>query len=155
MEINNKLFFLAGFLALNLVSCQTTKEVVNTTKYESLTRENKLEVDEYILEAKKMVPKKENEIILMFQYNCFFGNTVTVNNTYSKDFPKDSNKVHYGQKIINYDKNLGKIKIRLSDGQSFSISQKKGYDYITICYNEKQETIYIHYYDYPKILIEE
>ncbi|MBO4232707.1 hypothetical protein FO675_00025 [Riemerella anatipestifer] len=139
---------------LTIVSCQS-KKVINFTKYKNITQGDKQEINKYILEAEKMISKKENEIILMFQYNCFFEYVVTVNNIYKKDFPKDPDKIHYGQKIINYNKDLGKIKIKLSDGQNFSILQKKGYDYITICYNKKTEKIYIHYYDYPKILIEE
>jgi predicted RND superfamily exporter protein len=155
MRINSKRFlvFFATILMLTFVSCQT-KKVINSTKYENLISENKQEVDGYLADAKKMVPKKENEIVLLFQYNCFFGQKIKINNTYTKDFPK-SDKVHYGQSIVNFSKNLGKIKIKLSDGKSFSISQKKGYDYITICYNEKSEILYIHYYDYPKMLIEE
>jgi hypothetical protein len=140
-------------LMLSFVSCQT-KKIINSTKYENLSSEKKQEVDGYLADAKKMVSKKDNEIVLLFQYNCFFGKKITINNTYTKDFPK-SDKVHYGQSIVNFSKNLGEIKIKLSDGKSFSISQKKGYDYITICYNEKSEILYIHYYDYPKMLIEE
>lgn len=154
MEINNKIFLILSLIALSFVSCQT-KKVVNLTKYESLTLEKKQEVDEYLPDAKKIVIKKENEIALMFQYNCFFGKKITVNNIYTKDFPKSPDKIHYGQRIINYSKDLGKIKINLSDGKRFSIPQKLGYDYITICYNEKLETLYIHYYDFPKMLVEE
>ena len=155
MQINNKRFlvFLATILMLTFVSCQT-KKVINSTKYENLSSEKKQEVDGYLADAKKMVPKKDNEIVLLFQYNCFFGKNIVVNNTYTKNFPK-SDKVHYGQSIVNFSKNLGKIKIKLSDGKSFSIPQKKDYDYITICYNEKSEILYIHYYDFPKMLIEE
>ncbi len=139
---------------LSFVSCQT-KEVINSTKYENLTPEMKQEVDEYLIDAKKVVIKKENEIALMFQYNCFFGKKITVNNIYTKDFPKSPNKIHYGQRIVNFSKDLGKIKIKLSDGKSFSISQRLGYDYITICYNEDSKILYVHYYDFPKMLVEE
>lgn len=154
MGINKRIFFIVFLFSLIIISCQT-KEFINSTKYENLTSEKKKEIDEYISDAKKMISKKDNEIVLMFQYNCFFGNIVTINNTYTKDFPKDPTIIHYGQKIVNYNKDLGKIKIKLSNEKNFSISQKTGYDYITICYNEKSEIIYIHYYDYPKILIEE
>ena len=154
MEINKKTFLLLTLLALSFVSCQT-KEVINLTKYESLTLESKQEVDEYLSDAKKIVIKKENEIALMFQYNCFFGKKITVNNIYTKDFPESPGKIHYGQRIVNFSKDLGKIKIKLSNRKEFSIPQKPGYDYITICYNEKSEILYIHYYDFPKMLVEE
>ncbi|AZB11509.1 hypothetical protein EG344_23070 [Chryseobacterium sp. G0162] len=149
----SKLLYSSALLMFSLVSCQT-KDVINSTKYASLTLEKKREIDEYIADAKKMIPKKEDEIVLMFQYNCFFDKKIIINDIYTKEFPK-SNKIHYGQSIVNFSKNLGKIKIKLSDGVAFSIPQKKGYDYITICHNEKLQTIYIHYYDFPKILVEE
>ncbi|MDQ1804136.1 hypothetical protein RAH57_09060 [Chryseobacterium sp. CKR4-1] len=153
MQILNKLFFLSILLALNFVSCQS-KMVVDSTSYKNLDSEKKQDVDEYLTDAKKMIPKKETEIILMFQYNCFFQKKITINNRYTKEFPK-TDKIHYGQSTVNFSKKLGKIKIKLSNGKYFTILQKKGYDYITICYNEQYETIYIHYYDFPKILIEE
>lgn len=131
------------------------KRVINSTKYQDLTSENRKEVDEYLEDSKKIISKKDKEIALMFQYNCFFGKRITINDTYNKDFPKSSDKIHYGQGIVNYSKSLGKIKIKLSDGKRFSVFQKKGYDYITICYNEKSEILYIHYYDFPKMLVEE
>lgn len=139
---------------LNFVSCQT-KKVINSTKYENLTPEKKLEIDEYLADAKKMVVKKENEIALLFQYSCFFGKKIIVNDTYIEDFPKSPDKIHYGQKIINYPKSFGEIRIKLSNKKPFSIPQEKGYDYITICYNEELDTLYIHYYNFPKMLIEE
>lgn len=154
MEINKKTFLILSVLALIFVSCQT-KKVVNFTKYQNLALENKQEVDEYLTDAKKIVIKKENEIILMFQYNCFFGKEIMFNNIYTKNFPKSPDKIDYGQRIINFSKSLGKIKIKLSDGKTFSISPKLGYDYITICYNEELKTLYVHYYDFPKMLVEE
>jgi len=156
MQINRKLFliFFLTVLILNLFSCQT-KEVISLTKYQNLTSQNKQEINEYLEDAKKIVSKKDNEIALMFQYNCFFGKEITVNNIYNKDFPKIPGKADYGQRIVNYAKSLGKIKIKLSNGKRFLLSQKIGYDYITICYNEKSEVLYIHYYDFPKMLIEE
>jgi len=155
MQISSKryLVFFATILILSFVSCQTEK-VINSTKYENLSLQKKQEVDGYLIDAKKMVLKNENEIVLLFQYNCFLGKKIIVNNTYAKDFPK-SDKVHYGQSIVNFSKNLGAIKIKLSDGKNFSIPQKKNYDYITICYNQKSEILYIHYNDFPKMLIEE
>ena len=149
----DKVIFLILVLLLNFVSCQT-KKVINYTRYEELTLEKKQEIDEYLIDAKKLMSNKKDEIALMFQYNCFFDKSITVNNIYSKDFPR-TNKVHYGQSIVNFSKKLGKIKVKISDGNSFSISQKKGYDYVTICYNSLLQTIYIHYYNFPKLLIEE
>ncbi|WP_160137570.1 hypothetical protein [Chryseobacterium sp. c4a] len=153
MQIHNKLFFLSILLTLSFVSCQS-KRVVNSTLYENLNAEKKMEVDEYLSDAKDMIPKKESEIVLMFQYNCFFEEKMIINNFYTKEFPR-TNKIHYGQSIVNFSKNLGKINISLSSGKSFSILQKKGYDYITVCYNKQNETIYIHYYNFPKMLMEE
>ena len=155
MQISSKRFliFFATILILSFVSCQTGK-VINSTKYENLSLQKKQEVDGYLIDAKKMAPKNENEIVLLFQYNCFLGKTIIVNNIYTKDFPK-SDKVHYGQSIVNFSKNLGAIKIKLSGRKNFSIPQKKNYDYITICFNQKSEILYIHYYDFPKMLIEE
>lgn len=149
----NNLFFILSFLMLNFASCQT-KKVINMTKYENLTLEKKLEVDEYIDDAKKLMTNNKNEVVLLFQYNCFFGKKIIVNNIYSKDFPR-SKTIHYGQGIVNFSKKLGKIRLKISDGKYFIIPQKKGYDFITICYNEGIDTIYIHYYDYPKMLIGE
>ena len=150
--MNKKLFFIS-ILMLSFVSCQTNK-IINSTKYENLNLEKKREVDEFLPDAKKLMTKKENEIALMFQYNCFFGKKITINDTYTKDFP-ESGKIHYGQSIVNFSKSLGKIKINLSDGKKISIPQKKGYDYITICYNQETAIVYIHYYDFPKMLVEE
>ncbi|WP_419869387.1 hypothetical protein [Chryseobacterium sp. CT-SW4] len=155
MQINTKrlLIFFTTILMLSSVSCQSHM-IINSTKYENLNLEKRQEVDGYLLDAKKMLSKKDDEIILMFQYNCFLGQKISINNTYTKDFPK-TNKIHYGQSIVNFPKKIGKIKINMSNGKSFSISQKKDYDYITICHNEKTGNIYIHYYDFPKILVEE
>ncbi|WP_345988308.1 hypothetical protein AAEU33_14510 [Chryseobacterium sp. Chry.R1] len=152
MKINKLLYFVT-IIIFSLASCQT-KKIISSTKYEDLPLEKKNEIDEYITDAKKMISKKTDEIALMFQYNCFFNKKVNINNTYVKEFPK-ADKIHYGQSIVNFSKSLGKINIELSNGISFSISQKPGYDYITICHNEKSQTVYIHYYDFPKLLIEE
>lgn len=154
MRINNKQLLFSIAIFINSISCET-KKVINTTKYENLVVEKRQEVDEYLQDAKKSVIKKENEIALMFQYNCFFGKNIVINNIYTQDFPKSPNKIHYGQKIINYPKSFGKIKVELSNGKHFSIPQKKGYDYITICYNEEREILYTHYYNFPKMLVEE
>ena len=54
MEINKKTFLILPFLGLSFISCQT-KEVINFTKYESLTLDSKQEVDEYLPDAKKIV----------------------------------------------------------------------------------------------------
>ncbi|MEJ5103882.1 hypothetical protein [Chryseobacterium sp. MYb328] len=149
----DKVMLLISILSLSFVSCQT-KKVINYTRYEELTFEKKQEADDYLLDARKLMSNKESEIALMFQYNCFLDKSITVNNIYSKKFPKTDN-VHYGQSVVNFSKKLGKIKVKISDGNSFSISQKKGFDYITICYNKSSETIYIHYYNFPKLLVEE
>lgn len=154
MHIKNIVNLLLGvFILLNFISCQT-KRVINTTSYANLTSDKKIEVDSYLLDAKKLVIKEENEIVLLFQYNCFLGQEITINDVYKKDFPNVS-KIHYGQTIMNFAKGLDKIKIKISNGKIFSIAQKMGYDYINLCYNEKLETFYIHYYDFPKMLVEE
>jgi hypothetical protein len=154
MKINSKIFlvFLATILMLNFVSCQT-QEIISYEKYEDLDLEKKTEVDEYLPDAKKLRPKKESEIILMFQYNCFFDKSLSLNNGYKTEFPKIPNKNHYGQRFVTFEKKFGKIKIKLSDGRKFLINQKKGYDYIGICYYGKENKLYIEYFNYPHMLI--
>lgn len=71
MGINKKIFFIASFLLLNLVSCQT-KKIITYAKYENLDTEKKKEVDESLKDVLKHLAKKENEIVLLFQYNCFW-----------------------------------------------------------------------------------
>ncbi|WP_278378510.1 hypothetical protein [Chryseobacterium arthrosphaerae] len=154
MKINNYLiamFFL--LLAIN-ISCQT-KKIINFDKYETLSREDKKIVKQYIEETKNHISKKDEEIILMFQYNCFFNKTLNINNKLTESFPKKQDVVHYGQKFVHIPKNVGNITINQSDGKKITILQKKGYDYITVCYYEKEDTFFIHYYDFPKLLIVE
>lgn len=152
MEINKKIFLLVCFLMLNLVSCQTQK-IITFEKYENLESEKKAEVDEYFTDAKKLIPKKESEIILMFQYNCFFDKSLELNNGYKTKFPKIPNKNHYGQRFATFEKKFGNIKIKLSDGKKFSINQKDGYDYIGVCYYEKENKLYIEYFNFPHMLV--
>ncbi|MDC8104523.1 hypothetical protein MTQ00_08225 [Chryseobacterium sp. B21-037] len=152
MEINRRIFLIISFFILTLVSCQT-KKVILYEKYENLDSEKKSEVDEYLTDAKKLIPKKESEIILMFQYNCFFDKSLKLNNGYETKFPKISNKNHYGQRFAAFEKKNGNIKISLSNGRKFLINQKDGYDYIGVCYNEKESKLYIEYFDYPHMLV--
>ncbi len=152
MEINKKIIFLASFLILSFASCQT-KKIISYEKYENLDLEKKAEVDEYLTDAKKLIPKKESEIILMFQYNCFFDKSLKLNNGYETRFPKILNKDHYGQRFAAFEKKIGKIKIKLSDGRKFLIDQKKEFDYIGVCYYEKEDKLYIEYFDYPHMLV--
>ncbi|MPS73189.1 MAG: hypothetical protein E2590_08575 [Chryseobacterium sp.] len=147
----NILFLLLGFL---FVSCQT-KVVTNFDKYENLSVDDKKEVNQYLEEAKKTISKRDDEIILLFQYNCFFNETLTINNKFVESFPKQANTIHYGQKQIRFPKNIGDIEITQSDGKKIVIPQKIGYDYITICYYKKEDKFFIHYYDFPKFLIVE
>ncbi|WP_336687735.1 hypothetical protein [Chryseobacterium bernardetii] len=147
----NILFFLSGFL---FVSCQT-RIVTNFDKYENLSVDDKKEVNQYLEEAKKSISKHNDEIILMFQYNCFFDETLTINNKFIESFPKQENIIHYGQKQIHFPKNMGNIKIIQSNGKKITIPQKEGYDYITVCYYKKEDKFFIHYYDFPKLSIVE
>lgn len=151
MKINKKIFFFASFLILNLVSCQT-KKIITYAKYENLDTEKKKEVDENLKDILKHLAKKENEIVLLFQYNCFYNKKLEINNKYSLDFPKNSNNDHSGQKFKLIKKEEGTIKIKVSDGKSFLINQKKGFDYIGVCYYEKEDKLYVEYFDYPRIL---
>lgn len=57
-------------LSFSFISCQT-KIVTNFDKYENLSLDNKKVVNEYLEDAKKSLAKKDDETILMFQYNCF------------------------------------------------------------------------------------
>ncbi|SHM65566.1 hypothetical protein [Chryseobacterium polytrichastri] len=75
-----------------------------------------------------------------------------INGKYGLDFPKDPNEDHYGQKFKKVKKEEGPIKIKISDMQAFIIKQQKGFDYIGVCYNEKEDKLYIEYFDYPRIL---
>jgi len=151
MEINKKYFFIASFLLLNLVSCQT-KKIITYAKYENLDIEKKKEVDVSLKDVLKHLAKKNNEIVLLFQYNCFYNKRLEINNKYSLDFPKDPNNDHYGQKFKLVKKEEGSIKIKVSNGKEFLIKQKKGFDYIGVCYYEKEDKLYIEYFDYPRIL---
>ncbi|WP_412850844.1 hypothetical protein ACL0VS_02415 [Chryseobacterium sp. PMSZPI] len=147
----NLFLFLFSFL---FVSCQT-KITTNFDKYENLALVDKKEVNQYLEEAKESISKKENEIILMFQYNCFFDKTLEINSKFIESFPKKENIVHYGQKFIHFPKNLGNIVITQSDGKKIVIPPKDGYDYIAICYYNKEDKFFIHYYDFPKLLVVE
>lgn len=151
MEINKKILFIASFLILNLVSCQT-KKIITYAKYENLDMEKKKEVNESLKDVSKHLAKKENEIVLLFQYNCFYNKKLEINDKYSLDFPKEPSNDHYGQKFKLVKKEEGPIKIKLLDGRKFLIDQKKGFDYIGICYYEKEDKLYIEYFDYPRIL---
>ncbi|AZB32788.1 hypothetical protein [Chryseobacterium bernardetii] len=117
----NILFSLSGFL---FVSCQT-RIVTNFDKYENLSVDDKKEVNQYLEEAKKSISKHNDEIILMFQYNCFFDETLTINNKFIESFPKQENIIHYGQKQIHFPKNMGNIKIIQSDGKKLLFLKKK------------------------------
>lgn len=147
----SSLFFLLSFL---FVSCQI-KIITNFNKYENLSLADKKEVNQYLEEAKKSISKKEDEIILMFQYNCFFDKVLDVNGKFTESFPQKENTIHYGQKFINFSKSIGNISITQSDGKRIVIPQKEGYDYISICYYNKGDKFFIHYYDFPKLLIVE
>ncbi|MBT2623213.1 hypothetical protein [Chryseobacterium sp. ISL-6] len=152
MEINKKISLIVSFFILALVSCQT-KKIISYEKYENLNLEKKAEIDEYLTDAKKLISKKESEIVLMFQYNCFFDKSLKLNNGYETKFPKISNKNHYGQRFATFEKKFGDIKIKLSDGRKFFINQKDGYDYIGVCYYEKENKLYIEYFNYPHMLV--
>lgn len=117
--------------------------------------DDKKEVNQYLEEAKKSISKHNDEIILMFQYNCFFDETLTINNKFIESFPKQENIIHYGQKQIHFPKNMDNIKIIQSNGKKITIPQKEGYDYITVCYYKKEDKFFIHYYDFPKLSIVE
>ncbi|HCM34216.1 hypothetical protein [Chryseobacterium sp.] len=151
MEINKKAFLILTLLALSFVSCQT-KKIITYAKYENLDTKKKQEVDESLKDVLKHLAKKENEIALLFQYNCFYNKKLEINNKYSLDFPKDLNNDHYGQKFKLVKKEEESIKIKISDGREFLIKQKKGFDYIGICYYEKEDKLYVEYFDYPRIL---
>ncbi|WP_336960145.1 hypothetical protein [Chryseobacterium contaminans] len=154
MKINTKIFFIASFLLLHLVSCQT-KKIITYGKYENLDIAKKKEVDENLKDVLAHLAKKENEIVLLFQYNCFYNKKLNINNKYSLDFPKDLNHDHSGQKFKLVKKEEGHIKIDVSDGKHFLIKQKKGFDYIGVCYYEKENKLYVEYFDYPRILVTE
>ena len=141
-------------LSFFFISCQT-KIVANFDKYENLSLDNKKVVNEYLEEAKKSLAKKDDEVILMFQYNCFFNKTLNINNKFTESFPKQENIIHYGQKSVLLSKKNGNIIITQSDGKKFVIPQKDGYDYINVCYYSKEDKFFIHYYDFPKLLMVE
>ncbi|MDQ1804135.1 hypothetical protein RAH57_09055 [Chryseobacterium sp. CKR4-1] len=86
MQLHNKLFFLSILLSLNFVSCQSKKFYYS--KYGDLSIEKKQEVNEYLEDLKKDYPKKDNEILLMLGYNCFLNQSILINNSIKKDFPK-------------------------------------------------------------------
>jgi len=156
MRINSKpfLIFFVTVLMLSFFSCQT-KKIVSYEKYKNLDSSRKKEIDENVDDVLKHIGKKENEIILLFQYNCFLEKKIEINNGSKLEFPKVLNENHYGQKFNHFRKDIGKIKIELSDGKFFVIEQKKEFDYIGICYYEKEDKLYVEYFDYPRILITE
>jgi hypothetical protein len=124
-------------------------------KYENLSLDDKKEVNQYLEKVKKSISKKDDEVILMLQYNCFFDKTLNVNNKFTESFPRKENTIHYGQKFIHISKNTGDIIIKQSDGKKVRIPQKSGYDYISVCYYNKEDRFFIHYYDFPKFLMVE
>lgn len=156
MRINSKhvLIFFITISMLSFFSCQT-KKIVSYENYKNLDSLRKKEVDGNLNDVLKHLGKKENEIVLLFQYNCFLGEKIEINNGSKLDFPKVLNESHYGQKFSHFRKDIGNIKIELSNGKEFFIQQKKGFDYIGICYYEKEDKLYIEYFDYPRILITE
>ncbi len=61
----------------------------------------------------------------MFQYNCFLGGEIEINNGRIVKFPEILNEIHYGQKFIHFKKNIGNIKMKLSNGREFLFNRKK------------------------------
>ncbi|MCA6069221.1 hypothetical protein JI747_018805 [Chryseobacterium sp. RG1] len=149
---NQKKIFFTSLLLM--ISCQT-KKIISYDKYQTLSFEKKNEVNEYLKDAYKFLPKKEDEVLLMFQYNCFFGKKLTLNNGYSTEFPTSQNKISYGQRFTTFKKNIGNVEINLSNKKTFVIHLKTGFDYIGVCYNEKENKLYIEYFDFPHMLVEE
>lgn len=154
MQTKIRLFVILSILIVNLISCQA-KKIISFEKYENLDSVRKKEVDGNLKDVLNHIEKKENEIVLLFQYNCFLNKKIQINNGSNLDFPVILNTEHYGQKFYHFKKDLGKIEIKLSDDNFFLIEQIKGYDYIGICYYEKENKLYVEYCDYPRILFEE
>ncbi|QPQ52183.1 hypothetical protein H3Z85_01330 [Chryseobacterium indologenes] len=85
MKIHIFLITMFCLLSFN-ISCQTKK--IFYTKYEDLPYKKQEMVKTYLDPVKETYPKNDNEIGLMLGYNCFLGQTVTINNKIKKNFKK-------------------------------------------------------------------
>ncbi|GAE64980.1 hypothetical protein SAMN05421692_3016 [Chryseobacterium indologenes] len=148
MKIHIFLITMFCLLSFN-ISCQTKK--IFYTKYEDLPYKKQEMVKTYLDPVKETYPKNDNEIGLMLGYNCFLGQTVTINNKIKKEFQEKNDNQDYGIMMINLEKRNKNIKLKFSDGKKITIKPKEGYDYIFLCYYKNFNQWSIEYYNYPHL----
>jgi len=140
---------LLSLLMLFTISCSNVITLKKT--YNSLQKTEKQQVDSYLENANEIFDKKNNEVVLIFQYNCFSGKKIKINNKKEINFQKEGDKLYF-QQISKINKDEGGVNITMGK-EKVHIRFIKDYDYILVCYYEQEKKWNLIYHNYPKIIV--